>query len=73
MNKYENLYEKGKDYLQDINQDQISLIPRSAGFISPGDVLSFTYSGGSRLFVFVVKVRKRNIFEWTGEFIGCLF
>jgi len=58
MNKYENLYEKGKDYLEDINQDQISLIPKSSGYISPGDVLSFTYEGGPRVFVFVVKVKR---------------
>jgi len=58
MNKYENLYEKGKDYLEDINQDQISLIPKSSGYISPGDVISFTYEGGPRVFVFVVKVKR---------------
>jgi hypothetical protein len=58
MNKYENLYEKGKDYLEDINQGQISLIPKSSGYISPGDVLSFTYEGGPRVFVFVVKVKR---------------
>jgi hypothetical protein len=61
MNRYENYYEKDGNYLKDINHDDsehISPIPISAGYISPGDVLSFLYPGSGRVFVFVVSVKR---------------
>lgn len=63
MNRYQNYYENGGNFLKDINHDKkenIALIPKSSGFISPGDVLSFSYPGSGRVFVFVVKVRRGN-------------
>lgn len=61
MNKFEKLYETDGNFLRDINHDNpdnISIIPKSMGFISPGDVLSFSYPGSGRVFVFVVKVKR---------------
>lgn len=61
MNRYEKYYENGGNFLKDINhaeKEHIGVIPRSAGFISPGDVLSFTYPGSGRVFVFVVRVKR---------------
>ena len=63
MNRYEKYYENGGNFLKDINhegKEHIGVIPRSAGFISPGDVLSFVYPGSGRVFVFVVKVKRGN-------------
>lgn len=61
MNKYEKYYQSIGNYLKDINHanpEDIGTIPKSAGFISPGAVLSFVYPGSGRVFVFVVKVKR---------------
>jgi hypothetical protein len=63
MNKYEKYYESIGNYLKDINHanpEDIGVIPKSASYISPGDVLSFSYPGSGRVYVFVVKVKRGN-------------
>lgn len=61
MNRYENYYKTVGNYLKDINHansEDIGVIPKSSGYISPGDVLTFSYPGSGRVYVFVVKVKR---------------
>jgi len=61
MNRYEKYYENGGNFLKDINhegKEHVGVIPRSAGFISPGDVLSFVYPGSEGYLFLLLKLKE---------------